>query len=47
MEQLRTLVMPNVIIDEGESVLQHLASILEDEVLYPATDEPDPDQPPA
>jgi len=47
MEQLRTLVMPNVIIDEEKPVLRHLASILEDEVLTPATDESDPDQPPA
>jgi DNA primase len=47
MDQLRTLVMPNVIIDDDQEVVDHLHAILEDEVLESAPDEFDPDQPPA
>lgn len=46
MDQLRTLVRPNVIIDDSEEVIQHLAVILEDEVLS-SLDESDTDQPSA
>lgn len=47
MQQLRTLVRPNVIIDDSPAVLAHMTSILENDVLYPATDESDPNQPSA
>jgi DNA primase len=46
MDQLRTLVRPNVIIDDSQEVIQHLAVILEDEVLS-SLDESDTDQPSA
>lgn len=44
MSQLRTLVRPNVIIDDKPSVIAHIRDIMENEVLYPAH-EPDTDQP--
>jgi DNA primase len=47
MEQLRTLIQPNVIVNEDQEVIDHLAVILEDEVLFSANDEPDPNQPSA
>jgi hypothetical protein len=44
MQQLRTLVRPNVIIDDSAGVLQHLSAILEAEVTLPTeSDELDPD----
>jgi DNA primase len=44
MQQLRTLVRPNVIIDDSTGVLQHLSAILEAEVTLPTeSDELDPD----
>ena len=48
MQQLRTLVRPNVMIDDSPGVLQHLAGIMESEVPLPTEpDELNPDQPPA
>jgi DNA primase len=46
MQQLRTLVRPNVVVDEAPGVLAHLATIMEGEVLS-SPDESDPDQPSA
>ena len=45
LQQLRTVVQPNVIIDDSEGVLTHITGIMEKEISYP--DEPDTDQPSA
>lgn len=44
MNQLRTLVRPNVIIDDEPSVIAHIRDIMENEVLHPPH-ESDTDQP--
>ena len=46
MMQLRTLIRPNVIIDDNSGVLAHLTTIMEREVVS-SPDESDPDQPSA
>lgn len=38
MQQLRTLVRPNVIIDDDEAVLQHMEKILSENAICPAVD---------
>ena len=45
LQQLRTVVQPNVIIDDSEGVLTHITGIMEEEISYP--DEPDTNQPSA
>ena len=45
LQQLRTVVQPNVIIDDSEGVLSHITGIMEKEISYP--DEPDTNQPSA
>lgn len=46
MQQLRTLIRPNVTVDDSPGVLAHLASIMEHEIVS-SPDESDPDQPSA